>query len=303
MQHFVKIFIEHKLKSMINSAIKHLFILSIWACFFSCQTAYYVPAYKQLPSYEKPGDINAALLVQQGYTAKGIAGFVNGAINKHLYTGYQYNKHFNTNQANQAFQSNYHEVIFGYYKNTAPKSMMSLDSSFMKASTIYGFHAGAAYQDWKSIVNSSDVFYAQKKLTFNKYFLQFSIGSKTKIYEGNYILYAAWYNLQTVNYRLQAKFAPQVIPFVTSNPELAAKFEKDELLKAKQNFIYGISYSGSLIMKDFRLLFNLNSPNSLGAIFNRKYLDFESVNVFIGIQYQLQSIRKSRKINNFNSAR
>jgi hypothetical protein len=287
----------------VNRVIKRLCILFLTSYFFSCQTAYYVPAYKQLPSYENTGDINAALLVQQGYTARGVAGFINGALNKHWYTGYQFNKHFNTNQASQPFQSNYHEVIFGYYKNTAPQSMMSLDSSFMKASTIYGLHAGAAYQDWTSTVNSIDVFYAKKKMTFNKYFLQFSIGSKTKVYEGNYILYAAWYNLQTVNYQLQTNFKPQIIPFLTSNPEVAAKSERDELLKARQNFIYGISYSGSLILKDFRLLFNLNSPNSLGAVFNRRYLDFESVNVFVGVQYQLQSIRKSRKINKFNSAK
>jgi hypothetical protein len=287
----------------VYSAKKYLFILCIAGCFFSCKTAYYVPAYKQLPSYEKTGDINAAVLVQQGYTAHGLAGFVNGALNKHLYAGYQFNKHFNTKQADRPFQSNYHEAIFGYYKNTAPQNMMSLDSSFIKASTIYGFHAGAAYQDWTSTVNSPNVFYAMKRLTFNKYFLQFSIGSKTKIYEGNYILYAAWYNLQTVNYKLQSTFNPQMIPFVTSNPEIAAKSEKDGLLKAKQNFIYGISYSGSLILKDFRLLFNLNSPNSLGAILNRAYLDFESVNIFIGIQYQLQTIRKSRKIHKFNSTK
>jgi hypothetical protein len=286
-----------------NSKILYLFILSIATYFFSCNTAYYVPAYKQLPSYEKPGDINAALLVQQGYTARGAAGFINGALNKHLYAGYQFNKHFNTNQASQPFQSNYHEAIIGYYKSTAPQSMMSLDSSFMKASTIYGFHAGAAYQDWTSTVNSIGVFYAKKKLTFNKYFLQFSIGSKTRIYEGNYILYAAWYNLQTVNYQLQSSFKPSTIPFITSNPELAAKSERAELLKARQNFIYGISYSGSLILKDFRLLFNLNSPNSLGAVFNKRYLDFESVNIYIGIQYQLQSIRKSNKINKFKSAK
>jgi hypothetical protein len=286
-----------------NNLILRLLILLIATCFFSCNTSYYVPSYKQLPSYEKPGDINAALLVQQGYTARGLAGFINGALNKHWYTGYQFNRHFDTKRAGQPFQSNYHEAIFGYYKSTAPQSMMSLDSNFMKASTIYGFHAGAAYQDWISTVNSFDVFYSQKKLTFNKYFLQFSIGSKTKIYEGNYILYAAWYNLQTINYKLQSSFKPQTIPFTTSNPELAAKSERDELLKARQNFIYGISYSGSLILKDFRLLFNLNSPNSFGAIINRKYLDFESVNIYIGIQYQLQSVRKSRRINKFNSAK
>jgi hypothetical protein len=287
--------------TIIFSKKRPLVYVFLWLLvMMSCQTAYYIPAYKQLPSYNQKGDINAAILIQQGYTSKGYGGFINGAITQHVYAGYQYNKNFDSNIKSTTFESNYHEVIGGVYKSGQPQSMMTLDTGFMKAATIYGFHLGFAYQDWLSNADKPSIFYAKKKMTFNKYFMQFSIGSKTKVYEGNFVLYGAWFDLQTLNYTTtNTTFSPSVIPFSTNNAYKAAMEEKAELQKAKGNFIYGISYSGSILINDFRIVFNLNSPNSLGSILRQPYLDFESINLFAGLQYQLSTNRTKRKINRY----
>jgi hypothetical protein len=277
-----------------------VFLFLLLIIITSCQTAYYIPAYKQLPSYDQTGDINVAVMAQQGYTANGLGAFINGAITEHIYAGYQFNKSFDSNKKSLPFQSQYHEVLCGLYKSSAPQTLMTLDSNFMKAQTIYGIHLGVAYQDWISDVNKPTVFYANKKMTFTKYFMQLSIGSKTRIYEGNYILYGAWYDLQTVNYTI---VTPLYTPTVESTPHdayEAARNEKSKLKKAKSNFIYGISYSGSIIIKDFRIVFNLNSPNSLGSIIKQPYLDFESINLFAGLQYQLSTKRKKTNYNRIN---
>jgi hypothetical protein len=256
----------------------------------ACSTAYYIPAYKQLPSYEQKGNVNIAAMLQQGYTAKGLGGFINAAVSNNLYAGYQYNKHVSNAYVSKAFESNYHEVLFGYFKNGKTSNLMSLDTSFLKAKTIFGCHAGFAYQDWNSNLNATDVFYSRKKIILNKYFLQVSGGTRTRIYEGNYILYVALYNLQSANFQLQSAFD------TPSEAEQLLMNEQSKLRRARHNLIYGISYSGSILIQDFRIIFNLNSPNSIASWWKGDYLDFESVNLYVGLQYRFgQKLRKKNE--------
>ncbi len=263
--------------------------LLIALLFTACSTAYYIPAYKQLPSYEEKGDVNVAVMAQQGYTTKGLGGFINGAVSDKLYAGYQYNKHVNNANVSKAFESNYHEALFGYFKNGKTSNLMSLDTSFLKAKTIFGMHAGFAYQDWHSNLNATNVFYTQKKLILNKYFFQISAGTRTRVYEGNYILYAAYYTLQSSNFKLQTAFDTQ------GEAEQLLLNEQNKLRQSRHNLIYGISYSGSIILKDFRIIFNFNSPNSIASWWKGNYLDFESINLYVGLQYHFGQKSKLRK--------
>jgi hypothetical protein len=291
---------QQVLSIFLNTRFQWLFAIIIFSS--SCSTAYYIPAYKQLPSYENAGDINAAVMVDQGYVARGFGAFSNIALSDRFYTGYQYNKHFDYDLRPFPFESNYHEAIIGWYKNTEPKALMPLDTSYLKASTTYGFHLGYAYQDWKSEpTGMNNVFFSKKTMTFSKYFAQFSVGSKSRFYEGNFVVYAAWFDLQKLNHVVNTNFSPisNGIPIIQADE--AIQKEREAFKKAKANYIYGICYSGSILIRDFRLLFNLNSPNSLLAILRGPYLDFESANVFVGLQYQFKTGKGKRRITTYKA--